>query len=57
MNGTNPVSDKDLQLPDFPLKTKQESMENNSNTPSQMPQMTPEQMQQMQEMMKSFSQK
>ncbi|MBT8349275.1 MAG: DUF4412 domain-containing protein [Sulfurovum sp.] len=51
------VSDKDLKLPDFPLKTKQDSMENNSNTPSQMPQMTPEQMQQMQEMMKSFSQK
>ena len=46
------LSDGDLKLPDFPLKTMQES-----NTPSQMPQMTPEQMQQMQEMMKSFTKK
>jgi hypothetical protein len=46
------VSDEDLKLPDFPLKTMQEA-----HTPSEMPQMTPEQMQQMQEMMKSFTQK
>ena len=46
-----PVSDKDLKLPDFPLKSIQES-----DLPK-MPQMTPEQMQQMQEMMKSFTQK
>lgn len=51
------VSDEDLKLPDFPVKTMQESMEDNGATPSQMPQMTPEQMQQMQEMMKSFTQK
>lgn len=47
------VSDEDLKLPDFPVKTMDESMKNNNN----MPQMTPEQMQQMQEMMKSFTQK
>jgi hypothetical protein len=47
-----PVSDKDLKLPDFPIKSVQES-----DMPSQMPQMTPEQMQQMQEMMKNFTQK
>jgi len=46
-----PVSDNDLKLPDFPLKSIQES-----DLP-QMPQMTPEQMQQLQEMMKSFTQK
>ena len=46
-----PVSDNDLKLPDFPLKTIQES-----DIP-QMPKMTPEQMQQMQEMMKNFTQK
>ena len=46
-----PVSDNDLKLPDFPIKSIQES-----DLP-QMPQMTPEQMQQMQEMMKSFTQK
>jgi hypothetical protein len=46
------VPDKDLQLPDFPIKTIQES-----DLPSQMPQLTPEQMQQMQEMMKNFTQK
>ncbi len=46
-----PVSDKDLKLPDFPIKSIQES-----DLP-QMPQMTPEQMQQMQEMMKNFTQK
>lgn len=52
------VSDDDLKLPDFPLKTMEEKMqEGNGNTPSQMPQMTPEQMQQMQEMMKIFTQK
>ncbi len=52
------VSDSDLKLPDFPLKTMNEMMEhNNGNTPSQMPQMTPEQIQQMQEMMKSFTQR
>lgn len=51
------VSDEDLKLPDFPVKTMDESMENHDDTPSQMPQMTPEQMQQMQEMMKSFTQK
>lgn len=52
------VSDEELKLPDFPVKTMEENMqENNGNTPSQMPQMTPEQMQQMQEMMKSFTQK
>jgi len=45
-----PVSDKDLKLPDFPIKSIKES-----DLP-QMPQMTPEQMQQMQEMMKSFTQ-
>jgi hypothetical protein len=31
--------------------------DNNSNIPSQMPQLTPEQIQQMQEMMKNFTQK
>ena len=46
-----PVSDNDLKLPDFPIKSIQES-----DLP-QMPQMTPEQMQQMQEMMKNFTQK
>jgi len=46
------VSDEDLKLPDFPIKTMQEV-----HTPSEMPQMTPEQMQQMQEMMKSFTQR
>jgi len=52
------VSDEELKLPDFPVKTMEENMqENNGNTPSQMPQMTPEQMQQIQEMMKSFTQK
>ena len=52
------ISDESLKLPDFPVKTMEENMqENNGNTPSQMPQMTPEQMQQMQEMMKSFTQK
>ncbi len=52
------VSDADLKLPDFPVKTMEEKIqENNGNTPSQMPQMTPEQIQQMQEMMKSFTQK
>lgn len=48
------VSDEDLKLPDFPIKVIQD---NNSNTPSQMPQLTPEQIQQMQEMMKNFTQK
>jgi hypothetical protein len=52
------VSDEELKLPDFPVKTMEESMqEENGNTPSQMPQMTPEQILQMQEMMKSFTQK
>ena len=52
------VSDKDLKLPDFPIKAIEENMqENNSNTPSQMPKMTPEQMQQMYDMMKNFTQK
>jgi hypothetical protein len=46
------VSDEELQLPDFPIKTMQQN-----DTPSQMPQMTPEQIQQMKEMMKNFSQK
>jgi len=48
------VSDDDLKLPDFPIKTMEE---HNGNTPSQMPQMTPEQMQQMRDMMKNFTQK
>jgi hypothetical protein len=48
------VSDEDLKLPDFPIKVKQD---NDSNTPSHMPQLTPEQLQQMQEMMKNFTQK
>jgi len=47
------VSDEALQLPDFPIKV----IQNNGNTPSQMPQMTPEQIQQMQDMMKNFTQK
>lgn len=52
------VSDEDLKLPDFPVKTiKEHIQEKNSDTPSQMPQLTPEQIQQMQEMMKSFTQK
>ena len=46
------ISDDQLKLPDFPIKSMQEA-----NSPSQMPQMTPEQMQQMQEMMKSFTKK
>jgi hypothetical protein len=45
------VSDEDLKLPDFPIKTMQQK------DPSPMPQMTPEQIQQMQEMMKNFTQK
>lgn len=48
------VSDEDLKLPDFPVKTKEEDMKNNDHN---MPQMTPEQLQQMQEMMKNFTQK
>ena len=52
------ISDEDLKLPDFPVKTMKEHIqENNNDTPSPMPQMTPEQMQQMHEMMKSFTQK
>lgn len=48
------VSDQDLELPDFPIKSKEESMkENNQN----IPQMTPEQLEQMREMMKNFTQK
>ena len=46
------VSNEDLKLPAFPIKSVQET-----DIPSQMPQMTPEQMQQMQEMMKNFTQK
>ena len=50
------ISDKDLKLPDFPVKTMEEHIqEDNGHTPSQMPQMTPEQIQQMQEMMKNFT--
>ncbi|GIT97351.1 DUF4412 domain-containing protein [Sulfurovum sp. TSL1] len=45
------VSDEDLKLPDFPIKTMQQG------EPSPMPQMTPEQILQMQEMMKNFTQK
>lgn len=52
-----PVSDEDLALPDFPVKTMQEIQKNKGTSPSEMPQMTPEQMQQMQEMMKSFTKK
>ena len=52
------ISDEDLKLPDFPVKTMEEHIqEESSDTPSQMPQMTPEQMQQMHEMMKSFTKK
>lgn len=51
------VSDEDLTLPDFPVKTIQEMKNNDSDDiPQQMPKMTPEQMQQMREMMKNFSQ-
>ncbi|MFT7880157.1 MAG: hypothetical protein ABXS91_07170 [Sulfurimonas sp.] len=57
------VSEDELKLPDYPVKTMdqmmQQKMQNpGNNAPAQMPQMTPEQMQQMQqmqEMMKSFS--
>ncbi|MFT7824559.1 MAG: hypothetical protein ABXS92_07340 [Sulfurimonas sp.] len=54
------VSDEDFKLPDFPMKTMEEMMQEKmhrpgNDGPGQMPQMTPEQMQQMQEMMKSFS--
>lgn len=53
-----PIPDEDLKLPDFPVKTMEEKMEeDNSNNPSQIPQMTPEQILQMQEMMKNFTQK
>lgn len=48
------ISDEDLKLPDFPIKTKEESMEDNNHN---IPQMTPEQLQQMQEMMKNFTKK
>jgi len=52
------VSDEDLKLPDFPVKTMEEHIQKkNSDTPSKMPELTPEQMQQIQEMMKSFTQK
>lgn len=44
------VSDEDLKLPDFPVKSAEDS-------DTQIPQMTPEQMEQMQEMMKNFTQK
>jgi hypothetical protein len=46
------VSDEDLKLPDFPIRTMEEDRKNNN---SDMPQMTPEQIQQMQEMMKNFT--
>ena len=46
------ISDNQLKLPNFPLKSMEED-----NTPSQMPQMTPEQIQQMQEMMRNFTQR
>lgn len=48
------VSDDDLKLPDYPVKTMEESMKDNN---SNMPQMTPEQIQQMREMMKNFTQR
>lgn len=48
------VSDEDLQLPDFPIRTMEEHRKKNN---SDMPQMTPEQIQQMQELMKNFTQK
>lgn len=56
------ISDEDLKLPDFPVKSMQQMMQERmqmpqNDAPDQMPQMTPEQMQQMQEMLKSFSQK
>ena len=52
------VSNEDLKLPDFPIKTMEKKMqEDNGDTPSQMPQMTPEQMQQLRDMMKNFTQK
>ena len=54
INLNTSVSDEDLQLPDFPIQTMEESMKKNNEN---MPQMTPEQIQQMQEMMKSFTQK
>ena len=44
------VSDEQLKLPNFPIKSMEEA-----NIPGQMPEMTPEQMQQMQEMMKNFT--
>jgi len=48
------VSDEDLELPDFPIKSEEESIkENNQNIPK----MTPEQLEQMREMMKNFTQK
>ncbi len=48
------ISDEDFKLPDFPVKTMDENIqEDKGNDPSQ--QMTPEQIQQMQEMMKSFT--
>lgn len=53
-----PISDEDLKLPDFPVRTMEEKIQEDSSTnPSQMPQMTPEQILQMQEMMKNFTQK
>lgn len=56
------ISDEELKLPDFPLKTMDQMMQEKMQRPGndgsgQMPQMTPEQMQQMQEMMKNFSAK
>jgi len=50
-----PVSDKDLTLPDFPIKSADEMMIPDNDLQDSMPQLTPEQMQQMQEMMKSFT--
>ncbi|HEO97735.1 MAG: hypothetical protein JW682_00185 [Campylobacterales bacterium] len=50
------ISESDLKLPDFPIKSPSENMifdgEENEN---EIPQLTPEQMQQMQEIMKNFS--
>jgi len=48
------VSDEDLKLPDFPIKSKEESIKDNNQN---IPQMTPEQLEQMREMMKNFTQK
>ena len=50
------ISEDDLKLPNFPIKSVSESMKyEGDENDEDVPQLTPEQMQQMEEMMKNFS--